>query len=229
MGGLAIPETMTGYTANVDPLRNRAVLFGAGMVAAPIPYVYDLNLSNLAVTELETVASADGPPPLRDHGASLDSEGQALYVYGGWKNGEPSTKAYKLDLVSRRWEVLGDGQDGPDVLTNPFVAGCQTSNDEKGRTGNDGTTTTRDDTRHATRDTRSAASHSKDSSANASGRTGQEWFGGQSRYEDRQLRPLVVSRYARTTTTVMPSSWHRSSTWPRFSHWMSEWRSKITR
>ena len=121
VGNLDVPETMSGYSVNVDPLRNRAVLFGGGMVGSDSPMVYNLDLTTLDATELVTVPTSEGPFHLEDHGASFSPTGQALYVYGGWSGTGVSSKAYKLDLITRRWEVYGDGLEGPGPLVKPFV------------------------------------------------------------------------------------------------------------
>lgn len=112
----------TNLTMDLDPLRNRAIILRQ---VDGVPRVFIFDLITFAKTEITTELCAEGPDGLVGAGTHLEPMEKALYLYGGMRSGEQigyNTRAYRLDLSSRKWSYLGEGTDGPGARMSPFVA-----------------------------------------------------------------------------------------------------------
>jgi hypothetical protein len=123
-GPLDVGFPLAEATVSLDPLRHRAIVYGAAWASRrPTTDTHLLDLATLRVTELETAPADEDPLGLARHGAFFEPVEQALYVYGGESiTGEANLGAHRLDLVSRQWTYLGEGSVGPGMRERPFVS-----------------------------------------------------------------------------------------------------------
>jgi len=125
-----LPEDLSGYSLDVDPIRRSAVIFGGlapGLGVAEDPTtasgaVYELDLLTLHAREVVGQGRPTFTVARGHHGARLDSVGRTLTVYGGLRGDETLSDALQFNLLTHRWTQLHPGgADGPGPLVRPYV------------------------------------------------------------------------------------------------------------